>query len=91
MIEIYSVISGAFSTIYLIILANILSGYLFAMGLDIDNAVFRFVNDVGDVFLAPGKIIFDKLGIQTGVLDFSPIVSLFILQALESFLLSVFR
>lgn len=80
-----------FTAIYLIIMADILSGFLFAMGVDIDNPFFRFVNDVGDVFLSPGRMIFDALGIKTGSLDFSPMVSLFILQAIEELLLSVFR
>lgn len=61
------------------------------MGINADNAIFRFLRDVGSVFLAPGRMIFDALGIDTGMIDFSPIVSLMILHMLESLLISVFR
>lgn len=91
MIEISYIISNVFSTIHFIILAYLISTFLPLMGVNTDNVIFRFLNDVGSVFLAPGRMIFDALGISTGTIDFSPILSIMLLRMLESVLIAVFR
>ena len=86
-----SVISGIFAVIYFIIVVDIVSGLLMFFGFNVDNIVFRFFRDVGDVFLSPGMIIFEKLKIETGMIDFSPMLSLFLLEMIERVLLSVLK
>lgn len=83
-------ISSTFNFITVLILIRIIIP-IFAMGGHLPNSpLVKFLYDMGDMFLLPGRVILQKLGIDTGMLDLSPLVSMMILYLIEKILLGLF-
>jgi len=64
---------------------------IIAMGGHLPNSpLIKFLYDLGDMFLVPGRMILQALKIDTGMLDLSPLVSMMILYFIENLLLGLF-
>ena len=70
----------------LLILVRIIMSFLIR---DPYNQIYRFVHQVTEPILAPFRNLIDKLGINTGMFDFSPILAIFALRILAFLLTSI--
>lgn len=54
------------------------------LNLGVNNNLGRFVYEITEPILAPSRELIYRLGIDTGMLDLSPIISIFILRIIAS-------
>ncbi len=81
MILLYSAISKLINIIEILILVRIVLSFLNPMG----GGIFvRFVYDMTEPVLAPARALISKIGIKTGMFDFSPIVAIMILTIVQN-------
>lgn len=77
MFNIYRAISILFEIIELLILVRIIMSW-FRIGYN--NSLGRIVYELTEPILSIARGLINRLGINTGVLDFSPIIALLILR-----------
>ncbi|QIB26669.1 YggT family protein [Caloranaerobacter azorensis] len=66
-----------------LILVRVFMSYIIR---DLNNPVFNFVYQVTEPILSPFRDLMDKLGINTGMIDFSPLLA-FVFLDLISYIL----
>lgn len=54
-----------------------------------NNTFSRFIYELTEPILGPARALISKLGINTGMIDFSPIVAMLILRAILSLARSI--
>jgi len=64
---------------YLIIVRMILSFIV----RDLNNPIARFIYQVTEPILSPFRTLISKLGINTGMMDFSPLLAILALQIIS--------
>ncbi len=74
-------INKFFSIIYLLILIRIILSWVRVGSY---NKYVAFIFQLTDLILDPFKKLIDRLGIDTGFIDLSPIVAYFVLQLIEN-------
>lgn len=75
--NIYNAVSILFEIIELLILVRIIMSWF---GIGYYNTFGRIIYEMTEPILSFSREIINKLGINTGILDFSPIVALLILR-----------
>jgi len=75
--NIYNAVSILFEIIELLILVRIIMSWF---GIGNYNTFGRIIYEMTEPILSFSREIINKLGINTGILDFSPIVALLILR-----------
>lgn len=53
------------------------------------NKIYRIVHQLTDPILAPFRNLINKLGIKTGMFDFSPILALFTIRILTDLIIRI--
>lgn len=79
----YKSIDLFFYVIELLIFARIIFSFL---RIGPDNPIGGIVYELTEPILAPAKRLIQKLGINMGMLDFSPIIALLILRLIANFI-----
>ncbi len=69
------------NVIELLIIARIVLSFIIR---DPYNKVYRFVHQITEPILAPFRNLIYKLGINTGMFDFSPLLAIFALRFLAT-------
>lgn len=77
----YKSIDLFFYIIELLIFVRIIFSFL---RIGPENAIGRLVYELTEPILGPARELINKLGINTGMLDFSPIVALLILRIIAN-------
>ena len=77
MIIFYRSLQILFQFIQFLIIIRILMSY---MNINPNNAIGQIVYELTEPVLAPAKGLLNMLGLNTGMLDFSPILAMFILS-----------
>lgn len=81
MILLYRAISSLINIIEVLILIRIILSFLNIRG---GGVVTRFIYDMTEPVLGPARALLSKIGINTGMFDFSPIVAILILRIIQS-------
>jgi YggT family protein len=81
MLTLYSAIDILFYIIETLIFVRILFSFL---NIGPYNAIGKIVYELTEPVLGPSRELIDKLGIDTGMLDFSPLVAVLILEIISS-------
>lgn len=69
------------SLIEILILIRIIMSFI---NFNTNNSLGRFVYELTEPILAPARALLAKLGLNTGMIDFSPIVAMLILRLIMS-------
>ncbi|MBZ2173945.1 YggT family protein [Schnuerera sp. xch1] len=86
MITFYRAVGILFNIIEVLILVRIIFSWL---RIGPYNPIGRIVYELTEPVLAPAKGLIDKIGINTGMFDFSPIVAILILRAILAVLRTI--
>jgi len=86
MTNLYKAVDYFFYTIELLILIRIIFSYL---RIGPYNPIGRIVYELTEPILAPAREIIYKIGIDTGMFDFSPLLAIFILRIISSIIKSI--
>lgn len=81
MILLYRAISRLINIIEILILIRIVLSFLNIRG---GEVITRFVYDLTEPVLGPARALIAKIGINTGMIDFSPIVAILILKMIQN-------
>ncbi|NLW22599.1 MAG: YggT family protein [Tissierellia bacterium] len=82
----YRAITILFDIIELLIFVRIIFSFL---RIDPYNSVGRFVYELTEPILSPARELIYKLGINTGMFDFSPIVAILMLNIISVILRNI--
>lgn len=82
----YKSVDLFFYVIELLIFARIIFSFL---NISPYNSIGRVIYELTEPILFPARELINKLGINTGMLDFSPIVALLILRIISSMIKSI--
>ena len=74
-------ISKFFSLIYLLIFVRIIFSWVRT---DRYNKYIAIIFQLTDIILDPFRKLIDRLGIDTGMIDLSPLIAYFVLQFIEN-------
>lgn len=86
MVTLYRAISILFDIIELLILVRIIFSFL---RIGPYNPIGRFVFEMTEPILGPIRELIYKLGIDTGMFDFSPLIAVLILRIILSLLSAI--
>lgn len=81
MILLYRAISSLINIIEILILIRIVLSFL---NVRAGGVIIRFVYDMTEPVLGPARALIAKVGISTGMFDFSPIVAIIILGIIQN-------
>lgn len=81
MVLLYRAIRTLINLIEILILARIVLSFLNIRG---GGSIIRFVYELTEPILGPARELISKIGINTGMFDFSPIVAILILRIVDS-------
>jgi len=79
-------VSKFFSIIYLLMFIRILLSWIRVSPY---NSLVNIIYQLTDPILEPFRNLIDRAGINTGFIDFSPLIAFFVLQLLESLIIRV--
>ena len=79
-------VSKFFSIIYLLMFIRILLSWI---RVSPNNSLVNIIYQLTDPILEPFRNLIDRAGINTGFIDFSPLIAFFVLQLLESLIIRV--
>ena len=77
MVTIYRSVSTLFGIIRTLILVRIAFSWL---NIGVHTTIGRFVYDMTEPVLYPAKLLLSKLGLDKGMLDFSPMLAILMLE-----------
>lgn len=83
MILLYEAITILLGLIEVLIVVRILFSFL---NMGKTNLLISFVYEITEPVLSPARELIRKLGIRTGMFDFSPIIAVFFLRAISNFI-----
>lgn len=86
MITLYKAINIFFNLIEVLILIRIIFSFL---NIGPYNSIGKIVYELTEPILGPARELIYRLGINTGMLDFSPIVAVLILRLISKVLLGI--
>ncbi|NLV75722.1 MAG: YggT family protein [Tissierellia bacterium] len=86
MVTLYRAISILFDIIEFLILVRIIFSFL---RIGPYNPVGRFIFEMTEPILGPIRELIYKLGIDTGMFDFSPLIAVLLFQIILSFLRAI--
>jgi len=86
MVTLYRALNILFNIIEMLILVRIIFSFL---RIDPYNPIGRIVYELTEPILSPARELIYKLGIDTGMFDFSPIVAILILRLILRIIRSV--
>ncbi len=86
MVTLYRAISILFDIIEFLILVRIIFSFL---RIGPYNLVGRFIFEMTEPILGPIRELIYKLGIDTGMFDFSPLIAVLLFQIILSFLRAI--
>ena len=86
MIRLYNSINILFNGIEFLIFIRIILSFL---NIDPYSTLGKFVYSMTDPILAPARELIYKLGINTGMFDFSPLLAILILRIISSLLANI--
>lgn len=75
-----------FNVVNLLILIRILFSWI---RVGYGNPIYNFFHGVTEPILGPCRMLLDRLGLRTGMFDFSPIVAVLLLQLIQRLLLQL--
>lgn len=81
MISVYKAVSSLINIIEVLIIVRIVFSFL---NIRAGGFIIRFVYDMTEPVLGPARNLIARIGIDTGMFDFSPIIAIFILRAIQS-------
>ena len=85
-ILLYRAINILFNIIEILILVRIILSFL---NINPYNTIGRLVYELTEPVLAPAREIIYKLGVNTGMFDFSPLLAILILRIISNFLKAI--
>jgi YggT family protein len=81
MVLLYRAIRTLINLIEILILVRIVLSFLNIRG---GGSIIKFAYELTEPILGPARQLISKIGINTGMFDFSPIVAILILRAIDS-------
>lgn len=57
--------------------------------ISLDNTIGKIISDLTDPVIIPAKLLLSKLGLDRGMIDFSPIVSILLLRLVYSIVMRI--